>query len=212
MLDFHSHLPSPKSICCTDIPYVMQGQSLMVCEGLLPDKWTEERQSKLLADITAKRDIHLGEVGLDRRFESLISMDTQIRILRDNLELGISKDRCISLHCVRATESMVKLLSTISYRPYSILWHGFTGSKETARQLFKLKVMISVGPRFKGSLKDLYEANSYIVPETDYVGAEESEHDKLLKAMYQRLSEELDMAMETLTSHTQQMLKTFRGF
>ena len=212
MLDFHSHLPSEDSICCTDIPVIPAGKSLMTCEGLLPDKWTPLNQIKLMDDLAENPALHVGEVGLDRRFENILCIENQEKILTEILQFAVAKDRCVSLHCVRATEPMLRILQTLRFRPYSILWHGFTGSIETAKQLSRLGVMISIGPRYRGSVKDLYTVNSHLVPETDYTLADAAEHERILMSQYSRFEEELGLSSQELKKHTCDMLTAFRGF
>ena len=95
---------------------------------------------------------------------------------------------------------MLEILEEFKYRPFSIMWHGFTGSSETAARLYKLKVIISIGPRFKGSIRDIFTANPFTVPETDYEGTSEEEYQSILKAQYDRFSSELNMTAEEISS------------
>ena len=190
LIDFHSHHPAPYSIICNaDASGPGRSTALMKCAGLLPDLWTEERQQYLFALLDAESDLHLGEVGLDRRFESILPMDRQVGILRQELDFAAARNRCISLHCVRATKPMLDILKELDFRPYSILWHGFTGSPETAAELGKLKVLLSIGPRFKGDVSQLLTVNPFTVPETDYEGSDDSEHQEILRKQYQRFPE-----------------------
>ena len=189
-IDFHSHYPAPDSIVCTaDASESTQGKALMKCAGLLPNRWTEERRQKLFELIDSKADLHMGEVGLDRRFEDILPMEKQISILREELDFAIARGRCISLHCVHATKPMLDILGALEFRPYSILWHGFSGSVETARELGRLKVLISIGPRFRAGVGELLEATPYVVPETDYEGSYEAEHLDTLRNQYLRFPE-----------------------
>lgn len=211
MLDFHCHFPSEFSIVCTDNADVAPGNCLMSCCGLLPDKWSLERMSTLLETISGSSDIQLGEVGLDRRFESVLDMKLQQEVLKALLEEGARGGKCISLHSVRATERMLFLLSELPFRPHSILWHGYTGSLETARELCKLGVLISVGPRCRLPLKDLYSANPNLVLETDYTGTNAAEHADLLRNMYNRLSQELGWDIEQTKAHIRTQYSLFHN-
>ena len=187
LIDFHSHHAAPYSITCNaDASEPTQSSALLTCAGLLPQLWTRERQQQLFDILASRADLKMGEVGLDRRFDSILSMERQTAILKEELEFAISRDRCISLHCVRATKMMLDILAELKYRPYSILWHGFTGSPETAAELKKLKVILSVGPRFAGNLDDLLKANPFTVPETDYEGSDDAEHRRILENQYLR--------------------------
>ena len=187
LIDFHSHFYNADSIVCNaDASEPAQKPALLKCTGLLPDLWNPERQNLLFGLLDADQSLQLGEVGLDRRFEGILPIDRQITVLGQELEFAIARGRSISLHCVRATKPMLDLLAELSFRPYSILWHGFTGSPETAAQLASLKIIISIGPRYKGDVLPLIKANPYTVPETDYEGSDEAEHKEILRNQYLR--------------------------
>ena len=187
LIDFHSHFSSPDSIVCTaDASAPDRDGALLRCAGLLPDKWTVQGQEQLFSLLERNSGLQLGEVGLDRRFESIMPIDRQITILKQELEFAILKERIISLHCVHATKPMIDILKELDFRPYSILWHGFNGSPETARELAKLNVILSIGPRFSGNIESILHSNPYTVPETDYEGSDNLEHQKILECQYQR--------------------------
>ena len=187
LIDFHSHHASPNSIICNaDASEPANSTALMTCAGLLPELWTQERQRQLFNLLDSEPELQMGEVGLDRRFDGILPMERQTAILKEEIAFAISRNRCISLHCVRATKPMLDILSGLKYRPYSILWHGFTGSPETAAELKKLKVILSIGPRFTGDINELLAANPLIVPETDYEGSDDTEHQEILRNQYLR--------------------------
>ena len=197
LIDFHSHYPSPNALVCTAEPNKEPPKyCLMRFEGLLPDRWTEEKQNDLQKIILSGKSIHMGEIGLDKRFADIIPIQKQVEILEEELSFAIDNNRLVSLHCVHSTCLMLDILSEFKYKPFSIIWHGFTGSSETAARLYKQGIIISIGPRFKGSIKDIFTANPYTVPETDYEGTSEDEYKSILKAQYSRFSSELDMDAE----------------
>lgn len=197
LLDFHSHLASEYSIVCTDSPEptseALGKKVLMNCIGLLPEKWTAEREKLLYDRLSSEEDLHMGEVGLDSRFQDILPMERQKQILDRELSFAIENGRSVSLHCVRATGPMLDLLSKHHFRPFSILWHGFTGSAETAASLYRLGVIISIGPRFLGrtgnadsktKIEKILSANPMTVLETDYTGNDEREHLEILEELY----------------------------
>lgn len=199
LLDFHSHLASEYSIVCTDSPDLIpddsEKKSLMRCIGLLPEKWTAEREQLLYDRLSSEEDLHMGEVGLDRRFQDILPMEQQEQILDRELSFAIENGRSVSLHCVRATGPMLKILSRHNFRPFSILWHGFTGSAETAASLYRLGVIISIGPRFLGrtgnadsktKIEKILSANPMTVLETDYTGENAKEHLEILEGLYRK--------------------------
>ena len=165
-------------------------------EGLLPERWTAEKQKVLSDLLLSDRCIHMGEIGLDKRFTDLLSMEMQAEVLREELSFAFSNNKCVSLHCVQATGMMLQILSEFRFRPFSVIWHGFTGSSETARQLYKAGVIISIGPRFHGSIRSIFEANPNTVPETDYEGQDESEYQSVLRQQYERFCTELGMTLD----------------
>ena len=197
LLDFHSHFASECSIFCTDSPEptsdTLGEKVLMNCIGLLPDKWTAEREQLLYDRLSSDADLHMGEVGLDRRFQDILPTERQIQILDRELSFAIENGRSVSLHCVRATGPMLDLLSKHHFRPFSIMWHGFSGSTETAASLYRLGVIISIGPRFFGStgnadsktkIEKILSANPMTVLETDYTGENAKEHLEILEGLY----------------------------
>lgn len=197
LIDFHSHYHNPNALVCTAEPSHKPPKAFRVrFEGLLPDRWTEEKQQDLQKIILSGKYIQIGEIGLDKRFSDIISIQKQADILREELSFAIDNNRMVSLHCVRSTGLMLDILSEFKYKPFSIIWHGFTGSPETAARLHKMGVIISINPGFKGSIKDIFTANPYTVPETDYEGTSEEEYQSILKAQYSRFSSELNINAE----------------
>ena len=195
LTDFHSHLASEYSIVCTDTPQCYEKHSaLMNCIGLLPDKWTEDLEVLLYRMLSEDKDLHMGEVGLDKRFQDRVPMEKQLKILKRELLFAIEIDRSITLHCVRATGPMTDLLSQLKFRPFSVLWHGFTGSEETARQLYNMGVIVSLGPRMSldaEKIRKIFSANPKTVLETDIDSKFEMFQAQLLSEHYQRTEEAL---------------------
>ena len=195
LTDFHSHIASEFSIVCTDTPegFVSQ-KALLNCIGLLPDKWTEELETLLYQMLSENKDLHMGEVGLDKRFQDRVPMEKQLQILKREMLFAIENNRSITLHCVRATGPMTDLLSQMRYRPFSVLWHGFTGSAETARQLYNMGVIVSLGPGMScdaEKIRKIFSANPMTVLETDLdhkIGKVQAD---ILSEHYQRTEEAL---------------------
>ena len=210
LIDFHSHFPSPSALVCTAAPSEeAPSVCLMRFEGLLPDRWSESRQQELTALLLSDSSIHMGEIGLDRRFAQTVPMQKQADILRQELSFAFSHERCVSLHCVHATGLMIEILSEFRYRPFSVLWHGFTGSPETAARLHSLGIIISIGTRFSGSIGDILKANPFTVPESDYEGTDPEAYMRTLKTQYERFSTELGITVQEQASRSQAILKEF---
>lgn len=195
LTDFHSHIASEFSIVCTDTPDVPKAEkALMNCVGLLPDKWTEELESLLYKRLSEDKTLHMGEVGLDKRFEDRVPMEKQLQILKREMLFAIENDRSITLHCVRATGPMTELLSQLKFRPFSVLWHGFTGSAETAKRLYQLGVIVSLGPRISTDaekIRKIFSANPMTVLETDLSKHSGGVQQVVLTEHYQRVEDAL---------------------
>ena len=132
LIDFHSHHPASNAIVCTaDAAEPAKEPALLRCAGLLPDLWASERQDRLFTLLEGSKEIQMGEIGLDRRFGNILPMDRQTDILMQEITFAATLGKCISLHCVRATKPMMDILEKLDFRPYSILWHGFTGSENS---------------------------------------------------------------------------------
>lgn len=214
LLDFHSHIPTPNSVFCTDRPFeeneaIPTSQAILVCEGLLPDKWTQDRHVRLFRNLTLTPERQLGEVGLDRRHIAAMNMEMQLEALRLNLDFALDRNKSVTLHCVQETGRMLALLSEPRYRKLRILWHGFTGSEETARELSELGVIISIGPRFKGDIARLFKANNALVLETDYEGGNLVQYFQILQSHYAGCAKALGMTMESLSGYCMEQFYAF---
>lgn len=149
------------------------------------------------------------EIGLDRRFIHSVSIYNQIMFFSFFFDYLSDNGFPVTLHCVRETEKMVNFLKSRKFEKGSVLWHGFTGSPETARILYGMGVIISVGER-KIDLFDSYiHANPLCVIETDYQGENVTEHDCILKSLYERVSYLLDSEVPELSEKFRDILIKF---
>lgn len=142
--------------------------------------------------------IGCSEIGLDKRFAKDIPLDYQVKILHYMLLYAKERRIGVSLHCVGADGYLLDLLKRVKPLPFKCVWHGFNGSAETAKELYKLKVIISIGPRFNKDLKAITSANPYYVPETDYTGDNSLEHKRILSGQYEKCSKLLHISIEEL--------------
>ena len=205
LVDFHSHFPSPNAMVCTAFPlesHALQkdAQPLMRFEGLLPQYWSIERW-EVLKTCLLEPGIHLGEVGLDRRFTGDVSLDQQFENLITMLQYARSLHKKVTIHSVQATELTIRAIKEASLPSFSVLWHGFTGSKETARQLYDSGVLIGIGPRFHGDLPAITTANPSWVLETDYEGTDENQYNEILSSCYVSAAKRLGMVLDEVKEH-----------
>lgn len=213
-VDFHCHFPTKNAIYCTAKPQPIatpelengnQTQTpLLYCQGLLPQFWTEKEQAKLL-NLLEDPYFQLGEVGIDKRFQTSIDLQKQEENLLTMLQFASEHEKIITIHSVQATERTLKALQQVSQN-WKTIWHGFTGSLETAEILYKRGIFLSVGPRFlqhpqKYSLKDLAKAHPNFVLETDYEGCDQKQYNDLLENHYLNCAQQLGWNLEDLKEH-----------
>ena len=85
----------------------------------------------------------IGETGLD--FICGVPRQRQEDILRMQLQLAEKSGKPVILHCVKAFEPMMKILD--GYMLQSVIFHGFIGSEQQARQAVGKGYFLSFGDR-----------------------------------------------------------------
>ncbi|PKL13382.1 MAG: hypothetical protein CVV52_06155 [Spirochaetae bacterium HGW-Spirochaetae-8] len=153
------------------------------------------------------REAGMGEIGIDERFCQTVPMESQL-ILAERL-IGIAQrlDRPVVLHVVRADGIMLNLLKKIKPQ-IPLLWHGFLGSMETARELAALGCTISIAPsiwRVGTKLQDrLSSLRMPVLLETDYPyhyrlpGGTLSTYAAVLDHHYHRFAQATGISLEAL--------------
>lgn len=193
MLDFHSHYADLNSIVNSDL--------------LLPQNYSLDNQHKVLSSCSR----HLGEIGLDKRYIDILSMDEQVQILEALLKICKEQNLSASLHCVGATQLMLNSIRKAQLPKWKLLWHGFNGSSETARQLYNLGVIISIGPRFNKDWHETVGANPFYVFESDYTGSSKTEHDAFFDSIISKACKELKVSLPELEEHCESIEKIFKN-
>lgn len=91
----------------------------------------------------------IGETGLD--FARGPAREVQTEVFRAQLALARERGLPVVLHCVRAFEAVLRELADC--RPRAVIFHGFIGSKEQARQAAARGYYLSFGERTFSSPK-----------------------------------------------------------
>jgi len=115
----------------------------------LPENWLENLRFML-----AGSGYGIGEIGLDRAHSSKADFTHQKSVFIDQLDLALSMDLPVAVHCVRAWGILLeilqeKLLIKIGNNKYCripVMIHSFNGSLEIMKQLTDMSVFISVSP------------------------------------------------------------------
>lgn len=93
-------------------------------------------------DVEAMRSATLiGEIGLD--FACDVDHKVQESVFREQLSIAQRWQKPVVLHCVRAFEPMMKILS--KYQLRAVIFHGFIGSVQQAEQAIKRGYYLSFG-------------------------------------------------------------------
>lgn len=93
----------------------------------------------------------VGETGLD--FACPVPREAQFNALRAQLALARQAGMPVVLHCVRAFEPLMRELAECE--PRAVIFHGFIGSPEQARQALRRGYYLSFGERAFASPKTL---------------------------------------------------------
>ena len=83
----------------------------------------------------------IGEIGLD--YACNVDRALQEQIFRQQLSLAERLHKPVVVHCVRAFEPMMKILS--EYQLRAVIFHGFIGSLQQAEQAIKEGYYLSFG-------------------------------------------------------------------
>lgn len=103
------------------------------------ESWSQEQG--LVIDAEAQV---VGETGLD--FACRVSLEQQERLFRAHLQIAQERQLPVVIHCVRAFEEVMKILSEYSLR--GVIFHGFVGSWQQAeRVVARSDYYISFGER-----------------------------------------------------------------
>lgn len=83
----------------------------------------------------------IGEIGLD--YACKVDRQAQEHLFREQLSIAQRLRKPVVVHCVRAFEPMMKILS--KYQLRAVIFHGFIGSVQQAEQAIKRGYYLSFG-------------------------------------------------------------------
>lgn len=116
--------------------------------GLHPlhaDQWTAETAAQLIDLAAGRQVVAIGEIGLDALGGP--AMAEQEQVFRAQLTIALEAGLPVLLHSRKTTGRVLDILQELNVGPrVGGIWHGFSGSVEVARELFRLGFKIGVGP------------------------------------------------------------------
>ncbi len=116
------------------------------CYGIHPSQLSHTDCANLTKNITPYLNsaVAIGEIGLDG---ACPDHHGQVHLLRMQLAIARSLNLPLMLHLHKATAALIQVLRDERWNEMRGIVHGFTGSHETASQLLRLGMIISLGHR-----------------------------------------------------------------
>ena len=94
-------------------------------------------------ELAVAKIVAIGEIGLD--FACDVPKEVQISVFREQLAIAEREGKAVVLHCVRAFEEVIKIIS--EYRLQAVIFHGFIGSVEQAQRAVRQGYYLSFSER-----------------------------------------------------------------
>lgn len=222
LYDAHCHLPKANAHASvingtkpSDWPDVLkaaeQHEQIIPAIGLhpwqvndAPDDW----QATFLEHIADAQAV--GEIGLDRWIEGY-DIDRQEAAFGWQLEQAAERNLPVSVHCLKATEPLLRILRACPRPKRGIHLHAYSGSAEQVSQLAELGAYFSFhAGQFEGNAKKAPAAIRAIpadrlLIETDAPDTLDDGNDyaKFLQRGYQRVAELRGVSIEALATQAQ---------
>lgn len=134
-------------------------------------------REELEKDKTIHNISFIGEIGLDKRYLTDISLDIQKETLTKQLKLAFEFKKSINIHCVRMHSELIAILKTFyldKSQEVNGVIHSFNASKEISNEYLKLGFKLGIGSELlkkeNKKLRNLLKTIdlSSIVLETDF--------------------------------------------
>ncbi len=142
----------------------------------------------------------VGEIGLDYACE--VGHEVQTVVFRAQLSLAERLEKPIVLHCVRAFEDVMRIVS--EYRLKAVIFHGFIGSIEQAQRAVKQGYFLSFGERTFRSPKTTEALRSTPL---SHLFVESDESTSPIEEIYEKLAKLRGVKVEELHLATEENFK-----
>ena len=177
-IDIHTHRPTGQHI---------EPQAV----GIHP--WMAEKE--MFDEAIFDNAVAVGEIGLD--FACDVNRDTQEQIFRAQLTQAEQRNLPVILHCVRAFEPTMKILS--EYRLRAVIFHGFIGSSQQAKRAIDTGYYLSFGANAFRSPKTIEALQS--IPE-NRLFAETDDSGETIENIYSQIANVRKISVEKLQEAT----------
>ena len=124
-----------------------EASSVYAAPGLHPvcaAEWTAVVAERLRELCQTSKVVAIGEIGLD----ALLDVDQQVqqRAFRGQLAIALEFDLPVLIHCRKKTAEVLGIIREARAEKAGGIWHGFSGSLETAQQIIDCGFLIGIGP------------------------------------------------------------------
>ena len=167
----------------------------IVAVGIHPWRAVDADLSAVEAKV-ATADV-VGEIGLD--FACDTPREVQMAIFRAQLTLAERYEKGVVLHCVKAFEEVMKILSNFHLK--TVIFHGFIGSKEQAQRAVAQGYYLSFGERTFCSPKTIEALRTTPLSQ---LFVESDESTTPIEEIYAKLSELRGLSVAELTAATEE--------
>ena len=156
-------------------------------------------------ELTAVGVDAIGEIGLD--FACDAPREEQMALFRAQLAIAERLKKAVVLHCVKAFEEVMKVLS--EHRLQAVIFHGFIGSAEQAQRAVRQGYYLSFGERTFRSNKTIEALRSTPLSNL-FVETDESATP--IEEIYEKIAELRGVTTAELMEATEENLKRIFNF
>lgn len=201
--NIHTHIlvnPESEIISFSSGLYPTDPRIVYISIGIHPWYLTEDNAeaqwNTLLEQVSSPSIIAIGEGGLDKLKGP--SMDTQIRLLKQQALLCEEKKLPLILHCVKAFNELILFKKEIQpSQPWII--HGFRGKKSLAIECLRHGFYLSFGELFQADALRAVPLNKLFI-ETD-------ESKASIEIIYQSIAQARNISLEELNESIKKNVK-----
>ncbi len=166
---------------------------------------TESREQKLLEVEHALQNpmvIAVGETGLDKVIK--VPMDLQKEVFRRHVVLAEKFGKPVIIHSVRSHFEVIEVYKN-SGATIPLIFHGFTGSHQTAKQLLKHNIYFSFGKDLVTDRQKVIETFTTLPVERLFLETDDS--DFSIEVIYEKAAFLKQMSVENFKK---QMYQNFQ--
>ncbi|MDC7247089.1 MAG: TatD family hydrolase [Sphaerochaetaceae bacterium] len=180
--------------------------------GILPKAGSEEKIVRSIEERLIEDDLgYIGEIGIDRRFENI---ERQTEFTYVLLEIAIAHLRPVAFHFNTDIPTVLNICRSAKNK-IPMIFHNYTGSVESAKELYASGIFISIGPRlWKKETKlgkRIDELSIPVLLETDYTGDDEKEYLRLLEEHYRWFARRTGASFDSIVEKQHELSSLFQN-